>query len=89
MVLFQIFLIMLSSAIVTIISFIRDFRLPFPILIIITIIRVFCPRAGPSLQAQEPRLQFYQGLNRYGGYPFLSGFPVLSPYKYNNKKLMY
>ena len=22
------------------------------------IIRVFCPRAGPSLQAQEPRLQF-------------------------------
>ena len=23
-----------------------------------TIIRVFCPRAGSSLQAQEPRLQF-------------------------------
>ena len=23
------------------------------------IIRVFCPRAGPSLQAQKPRLQFY------------------------------
>ena len=26
--------------------------------VIIIIIRVFCPRAGPSLQAQEPRLQF-------------------------------
>ena len=24
------------------------------------IIRVFCPRAGPSLQAQEPRLQFFR-----------------------------
>ena len=29
--------------------------LPFRIIIII---RVFCPRAGPSLQGQEPRLQF-------------------------------
>ena len=28
------------------------------IIIIIIIIRVFYPRAGPSLQAQEPRLQF-------------------------------
>ena len=28
------------------------------IIIIIIIISVFCPRAGPSLQAQEPRLQF-------------------------------
>ena len=27
------------------------------IIIIIIIIRVFCPRAGPSLHAQEPRLQ--------------------------------
>ena len=25
---------------------------------------MFCPRAGPLLQAQEPRLQFYQRLNR-------------------------
>ena len=56
--------------------------------IIIIIIRVFCPRSGPSLQAQEPRLQFcqrqvfhrkqeprlqfYQGLNRCGSFPFLS-----------------
>ena len=28
----------------------------------IIIIRVFFPRASPSLQAQEPRLQFYEGL---------------------------
>ena len=34
--------------------------------IIIIIIRAFCPRAGPTLQTQEPRLQFYQGLNRCG-----------------------
>ena len=27
-------------------------------IVVIIIIRVFCPRAGPSLQAQEPRLQF-------------------------------
>ena len=27
-------------------------------LFIVIIIRVFCPRAGPSLQVQEPRLQF-------------------------------
>ena len=27
---------------------------------IIIIIRVFCPRAGPSLQAHEPRLEFCQ-----------------------------
>ena len=27
-------------------------------LVIIIIFRVFCPRADPSLQAQEPRLQF-------------------------------
>ena len=27
-------------------------------LMVMIIIRVFCPRAGPSLQAQEPRLQF-------------------------------
>ena len=26
--------------------------------IIIIIIRVFCPRAGPALQAEKPRLQF-------------------------------
>ena len=31
------------------------------ITIIIIIIRVFCPRAGPSLQAQEPKLQFAEG----------------------------
>ena len=30
------------------------------IIIIIIIIRLFCPRAGPSLQAQELRLQFCQ-----------------------------
>ena len=30
------------------------------IIIIIIIIRLFCPRAGPSLQAQEPRLHFCQ-----------------------------
>ena len=29
------------------------------IIIIIIIIKVFCPRSGPSLQTQEPRLQFY------------------------------
>ena len=29
-------------------------------IIIITIIKVFCPRAGISLQAQEPGLQFYR-----------------------------
>ena len=28
--------------------------------IIINIIRVFCSRAGPSLQAQEPRQQFFR-----------------------------
>ena len=33
--------------------------------------RVFCPRAGPSLQMQEPRLQFYQGLNRDGSFLLL------------------
>ena len=45
---------------------------------------VFCPMAGPSrqvavlpkadlpLQTQEPRLQFYQGLNRCGSLPLLS-----------------
>ena len=27
--------------------------------LIIIIIRVFCPKAGPSLQAEKPRLQFY------------------------------
>ena len=31
------------------------------IIVIIIIIRVFYPRAGLSLQTQEPRLQFYQG----------------------------
>ena len=31
------------------------------IIIIITIfIRLFCPKAGPSLQAEKPRLQFYR-----------------------------
>ena len=29
---------------------------------IITIIRVFCPKAGPLLQAQKPKLQFYRRL---------------------------
>ena len=28
--------------------------------VIIIIIRVFCPRAGSSLQTQEPRLQIFQ-----------------------------
>ena len=30
-------------------------------IIIIIMIRVFCPRAGLTLQTQEPRLQFYKG----------------------------
>ena len=30
------------------------------------------PKAGLPLQAQEPRLQFYQGLNRRGNFPLLS-----------------
>ena len=34
--------------------------------------RVFCQRAGLSLQTQEPRLQFYHGLNRCSSFPFLS-----------------
>ena len=44
------------------------------IIILNNIIRVFCPRAGPSLQAHEPglqfcrRLQFYQGLNTCGSF---------------------
>ena len=29
-------------------------------LFIVIIVRVFCPRAGPSLQEQESRLQFYR-----------------------------
>ena len=33
-------------------------KLPLQIHLYINIIRVFCQRAGPSLQAQEPRLQF-------------------------------
>ena len=53
-------------------------------LVRLIIIRVFCPRAGPPLQTQEPtlqfcrrqtqepRLQFYQGLNRCGSFPLLS-----------------
>ena len=37
---------------------IRDLTTDLRILVTLTIIiRVFCPRAGPSLQAQEPRLQ--------------------------------
>ena len=28
------------------------------LIMIIIIIRVFCPKAGPSLQAEKPRLQF-------------------------------
>ena len=34
------------------------FTFNFYLIIIIIIIRVFCPRASPSLQAWEPRLQF-------------------------------
>ena len=62
-------------------------NLLFFIIIIIIIIGVFCPREGLSLhaqqprlqfcrrqafQTQEPRLQFYQGLNRCGSFPLLS-----------------
>ena len=67
---------------------------------------VFCPRAGPSLQAQEPslqicrrqvfhlkphepRLQFYQGLNRCGSFPLLSAphsiFSILTNLKKSEK----
>ena len=58
------------------------------IIIIIIIIRVFCPRAVPSLNAQEPRLHFcrrqvfhrklrnqgcsFTKMNRCGSFPFLS-----------------
>ena len=35
---------------------------------------VFCPRAGPSLRAQKPRLQVLPGMNRCGGFPH----PILS-----------
>ena len=55
-------------------------------IIIIIIIRMFCPRAGPSLQAQEPNLQFCKrrnhcfsfttGLNRCSSFPLLSA-PIL------------
>ena len=31
----------------------------------------FCPKADLPQQTQEPRLQFYQGLNRYGSFPLL------------------
>ena len=60
-------------------------------------IRVFCPRAGPSLQSteskvavlpkadllpqtQEPRLQFYQGLNRCSSIPLLSAYDLQQQY---------
>ena len=36
----------------------KTFIYPESLNVKIIIIRVFCPRAGPSLQAQEPRLQF-------------------------------
>ena len=36
------------------------------------IISVFCPRAGLPLQTQEPRLQFYHGLNGCSSFPLLS-----------------
>ena len=39
--------------------------------IIISISRVFCPKAGLSLQTQRPR-QFYQELNRCFSFPLLS-----------------
>ena len=35
------------------------------------------PKAGLPPQTQEPRLQFYQGLNRFGSFPLLSA-PSLS-----------
>ena len=35
---------------------------------------MLCPRARPSLQTQEPRLLFYQGLNRCCSFPH----PILS-----------
>ena len=33
-------------------------NVPYALDFEVIIITVFCPRAGPSLQAQEPRLQF-------------------------------
>ena len=51
------------------------------------IIRVFWPRAGPSLQTQTPRLQFYPnsrtklalllGMNRCGSFPLFSAPHIL------------
>ena len=39
---------------------------------LIYISSVFCQKAGPSLQAEKPRLQFYLGFNRCGSFPLLS-----------------
>ena len=60
----------------------------FQLIIMNIIITLFCPKAGPSLHAQEPRLQFcrrqvfhrtqepklqfHQELNRCGSFPLLS-----------------
>ena len=53
------------------------------------IIRVFCPRAGTTLQVQKPRLQFYQRLKRCGSFPLLSAphslFSIWTDFKRSEK----
>ena len=64
-------------------------RITWHTMLMLFIIRAFCQRAGPSLQAQESMLQFYQGSNMCGSFPLLSAphslFSILTDLKRSKK----